>query len=296
MLNLLDQTIQTVLNTGWGAPPAKPLFGFSVPNDDWVTRVKAGTQVRLNMYLCELRENREFRRASWDTIVQPGAQTAVQSAPPAYLDCHYLISAWSPEQDTDASSPVPDEHQVLSEALRVLLRNPDVRPVDLGVAGGGPVFQQAHIYLSVAPPEGPRLLNDFWSTMKQPWRPAVHLVATAPIDLLQSSPPAPLMTTLVQRYGFADAPAASFEELITFGGWVLRNDTGAPIPNASVERLTAASAVIETATTDAQGRFSFDGLRRGPLRLRASGAGLGPLVVNLTIPGALAAEHVLKLS
>jgi hypothetical protein len=296
MLNLLDTMIQTVLDTGWVAPPAKPLFGFSIPNDDWVTRVKAGTNVRLNMYLYEVRENREFRRANWDTIAQLGEQTAVLSAPPAYFDCHYLISAWSPEQDTDGSSPVPTEHQVLAEALRVLMRNPDLRPIDLGVVGGGPVFQQAHIYLSVAPPEGPRILNDFWSTMKLPWRPAIQLVATAPIDLLQDSPPVPLMTTLVQRYGLQQSPVNDFAEVIAFGGWVLRNDTSAPIPNATVERLTVASVVIETTTTDAQGRFSFGDLRRGPLRLRASGAGLGPTIFTLTIPDALAAEHVLKLS
>jgi hypothetical protein len=77
---------------------------------------------------------------------------------------------------------------------------------------------------------------------------------------------------------------------------VLRNDTSAPIPNASVERLTAANLVLETTTTDEQGRFSFVDLRRGALRLRASGAGLGPTIFTLTIPDALAVEHVLKLS
>src|ERR1041384_5077821 len=100
--------------------------------------------------------------------------------PPAYLDCHYLISAWSAtkEGDSPPTSPIPDEHRVLGEALRVLMRNPDVTPATLSIAGGGPVLQQAQIYVTVAAPEKARELNDFWSTMKLPWRLAILLVAT----------------------------------------------------------------------------------------------------------------------
>src|SRR6185369_1073236 len=99
-----------------------------------------------------VRENRDFRRASWDNVPVT-TNTVALSQPPVYLDCHYLISAWSATDDTDATSPVPDEHQVLSEAMRVLLRNADVVPAALAVPGGGQVFQNAHVYLSVALPE-----------------------------------------------------------------------------------------------------------------------------------------------
>src|SRR5690348_5739296 len=146
MLNLLDQVIQQVLDTGWTRtpPPAKPGFYFTVPDDDWRQRVKQGTTERLNIYLYEVRENREFRRAAWDAVALPDRSVVFAQAP-AYFDAHFLISAWSPVEDSEATTPVLDEHALLSEALRVLMSNVDVSPAALGVAGGGPVFQQAHI-------------------------------------------------------------------------------------------------------------------------------------------------------
>jgi hypothetical protein len=219
MLNLVDTLIQTVLNTGWTTtpPPAKPGFFFTVPDQDWRTKVKAGTGMRLNIYLYEIRENRAFHRAEWDQVALPD-RTVVLSQPPVYLDCHYLISAWSSAEDTEMTSPVLDEHQILSEAMRVLLRNPDVVPGAIGL-GGGDVFKNAHVYLTVAPPEPPRVLNDFWSTMQLAWRPAVMLVVTAPLDLLLDSPPWPIVTTLIQRYTLIGS--AGVEQSIDIGGFVV---------------------------------------------------------------------------
>src|SRR5262245_26754177 len=159
MLHLLDKVVEKVLDTGWTPtpPPAKPGFYFAIPDEDWRTRVTTGADERLNIYLYEVRENRDFRRPDWDVLELPD-RTAVLSHPPVYFDCHYLISAWSPVEESEAASPVPDEHRLLAEALRVLLRNPDVNPAALGVAGGGPVFQEAHVYLSIAAPETPRVL------------------------------------------------------------------------------------------------------------------------------------------
>jgi hypothetical protein len=293
MLNLLDRVIEEVLDSGWTPtpPPARPGFYFTVPDEAWRDRVRSGTTRRLNIYLYEVRENREMHRAPWD-VVTLADQTAVLSQPPAYFDCHYLISAWSPTEESEATSPVPEEHELLGEALRVLLRNPDVTPATLGIAGGGPVFQQAHIYLTVSPPETPRVLNDFWSTMRLPWRPAILLTATAPLDLLQDQPPAPLMTTFIQRY-VPVGPAGGVDEWIQIGGWVLEDvPAGTPIAGATVERV----ATGETATTDAQGRFTFAGLRRGVHRLRASAPGFTTIQRDLDIPTAPPADHIFRMS
>ena len=294
MLNLLDQVIEKVLDTGWTAtpPPAKPGFYFTVPDEDWRTKVKAGgTQLRLNIYLYEVRENTNFRRSNWDTVILSD-HTAVLSKPPTYFDCHYLISAWSPAEDSEAISPVRDEHELLAEALRVLMRNPDVIPAVLGIPGGGAVFQEAHIYLTVAPPEAPRVLNDFWSTMKLPWRPAIQLVATAPLDLLLDSPPAPLLTTFVQRYVLIGGAVGNVDERIQIGGWVLRNSDNSPIAGATVRRV----ATGEEALTDAQGRYTFAGLRRGVHRLRAEATGFTASERDLDLPVAPPDDHIFKLS
>jgi hypothetical protein len=291
MLNLVDNLILKLLDTGWttNPPPAKPSFFFTVPDTDWRTKVKTRIGLQLNIYLYEVRENRNFRRASWDNVTLADG-TVVLSEPPVYLDCHYLISAWSPTEDSDLASPVLDEHLLLSETLRVLLRNPDVVPAALVIPGGGVVFQNAHIYLSVAPPEPPRVLNDFWSTMKLPWRPAVMLVVTAPLDLLRDSPPSPVVTTLIQRFTLIGT--TTIEELIDIGGLVLKAVDDSPIPDALVERLDS----VDSATTDAQGRFVFTGIGRGIHKFRASAAGMTPIERNIDIPADPPATHVFKLS
>ncbi len=291
MLNLVDNLILRLLDTGWTTtpPPVKPSFFFTVPDGEWQTRVRARTGLQLNIYLYEIRENRDFRRAAWDNLPLPD-RTMVLSQPPAYIDCHYLISAWSATEDSDMASPVLDEHQVLSEVLRILLRNPDVVPGALGIPGGGVVFQEAHVYLSVAPPEPPRVLNDFWSTMKLPWRPAVMLVVTAPLDLLVDTPLPPLVTTLIQR--FAQIGSATIEELIDIGGLVLRAADQTAIGGALVERVNSA----DTATTDAEGRYVFTGLSRGVHRFRASAAGMTPIERDIDVPADPPATHIFQLS
>lgn len=291
MLKEVDSLILKLLDTGWTTtpPPAKPGFFFTVPDEDWLVKVKAGTGLRLNIYLYELSENRNFRRAAWDNI-ELADHSVVLSQPPVYLDCHYLISAWSAAEDSELASPILEEHQVLSEAMRILLRNPDVVPGALGVAGGGQVFQKAHVYLNVATPEPPRVLNDFWSTMKLPWRPAVLLVVTAPLDVLKDSAPGPMLTTLIQRYALRDT--TTVEELIEIGGLVLKASDDSPIGGAMVVRLDS----HETATTDAQGRFVLTGIRRGVHKFRASATGMTPVERDINIPVDPPVNYIFKLA
>ncbi len=295
MLNLVDNVIKNVLDTDWPAGgPTKPDMYFSIPNEDWKMRV-TGTQVRLNIYLYETRENRDFRRSSWDNVESPGAGTVQPSMPPAYLDCHYLISSWSPMIDSDTGTTISDEHKVLAEALRVLMRNPDVNPATLGITDGGDVFQQAHIYLTVAPPEAPRVLNDFWGTMKLPWRPAIQLIATAPLDLLRDAAAGPALLTIVQRYVRTDATSAP-DELFLIGGWVLHSTDDSPISQATVSRVSGAQ-VLEDVKTDNQGRFVFTGLRGNVHTFYATAPGLtGPPPRTLDIATAAINDHIFRMS
>jgi Pvc16 N-terminal domain/Carboxypeptidase regulatory-like domain len=291
MLNLVDDLIRRVLDQGWPTtpPPAKPGFFFTVPDEDWLTKVRSGVGLRLNIYLYEISENRSFRRASWDNVTLTSGDI-VASQPPTYIDCHYLISAWSQVEDSELASPVLDEHQSLAEALRILLRNPDVVPGALGVIGGGPVFQEAHVYLTVAPPEPPRVLNDFWSTMKLPWRPAIMLVVTAPLDVLRDADPSPPLTTLIRRFTLVGT--ATIEEEIMIGGLVVKAADQSPIAGATVTRL----ANNQVATTDALGRYAFTGLPPGVHIFRAAAPSMSPVDRSINVPSDPPETHVIQLS
>jgi hypothetical protein len=288
MLELVDDLLAKVLDGGWQQGP-KPKFAFEIPDDSWRTKVKGGQDLFLNIYLYEVRENRNFRRASWDTVERADRQF-VRSPPPAYLDCHYLISAWSPTNETELTHPTRDEHRTLSEATRVLLRNPEVIPGALGMVDGGDVFRSAHVTFTVASPEPPRVLNDFWSTMRQPWRPATMLVVTAPLDLLQDSLPDPPVLTFVQRLMFRD-PDRLIDERIDIGGFVLRAQDKTPVVGATVTRLPE----NESVSTDARGRYFFARLQRGVHRFRVSANSLRTMQRDIDIPGDPAEQHIFEL-
>lgn len=288
MLNLLDEVIERVFSTDWSSPPALPTIAFGVPDEDFRTRLEAPT---INVYLAEIRENRDLRRSQYDRVVLPDNIT-VLSQPPTYLDCHYLISAWSPTLESEIASPTVEEHALLGATLRVLVRNPDVVPGALGVAGGSAVFLDGHVYLSVAPPDAPRVVHEFWSTMKLPWRPTITLIATAPVDPNKDDPAGPLVVTFVQRTGAIGAPPNTFEEQIQIGGWVVRQLDDQPIARATVRHLASGEEV----TTDAQGRFSFSGLQPGVHRFRASAPGRLPLEQDIDVPNGDAESHVFRLA
>ncbi len=288
MLDLVDKVVEEILDAGWPVTLAKPAFSFAAPDDTFPAFVvNAGGPV-LNIFMTDVRENRHLRRPEWDkTELGTGASS---SHPPVYLDIVYVVSAWSPASDQQAADPVGVEHRYLGEALRILLRNPDVVPQALGIPSGGTVFNAAHVYLSAAYPEGGQPLNDFWTTMKRGWRLAVQLTVTAPLDLLLDGPAEPLVITFIQR--FLPTGSATAEQRIQIGGRVVRAVGGAPVEGASV-RLTAAGREI---TTDSRGRYSFAGLRPGLHRIRASAAGLTPLERDVSVPDGPPADHIFELS
>jgi hypothetical protein len=125
--------------------------------------------------------------------------------------------------------------------------------------------------------------------MKLPWRPAVMLIVTAPLDLLMDSPPSPVVTTLIHRYAMIGS--ATVEELIDIGGLVLKAADQKPIVGATVARLDGS----DTATTDAQGRYVFTGLRRGEHKFRASATGMTAIERKIDIPAAPPADHIFQL-
>src|SRR5947208_158997 len=88
------------------------------------------------------------------------------------------------------------------------------------------------------------IARSFSPGRRLPWRLAILLVATAPLDLLYDTSPEPLMTTFIQRYALIGGTGV--EERIQIGGWVLRNSDSAPIAHATVQRVrgTGANRVV----------------------------------------------------
>src|SRR5262249_16437437 len=146
------------------------------PDDQWKSIMQGASEDRLNIYLYQVRENVKLRSNERTVAFKEGWIS--QDRAPERLDCHYLITAWSPMVfSPPAAEPTRDEHRLLYSVARVLLRNRPLVPAEvykLGIAipsGRTLASVPAEIRddclpLEAALPDQTRDLGDFWGTMK----------------------------------------------------------------------------------------------------------------------------------
>ena len=85
-----------------------------------------GVRNALNVYLFEIRENRKLRSNSHTRQIENGI--AHDTPAPPRIDCHYLITAWSPATVTPAIEPTLDEHTLLYEVTAALMDQQSLVP------------------------------------------------------------------------------------------------------------------------------------------------------------------------
>lgn len=121
MIDDLDTTIATLLrHQEHGLPPRlidRVQISFATPDDQFPPQ--SVTLPAIDLFLYDVRENRELRNnEGW--IERDGRDRAVRHRPPVRVDCSYLITAW-PSDSTP--NPAEDEHRLLGEVMKVLLRH-----------------------------------------------------------------------------------------------------------------------------------------------------------------------------
>jgi hypothetical protein len=125
----------------------------------------------LNVYLFDLRENRKPHSNERMRFINNGL---VSDEPaPTRLDCHYLISAWSPTAPAPPVEPAFDEHALLYRSAAVLIRNGRFNPSRAHPANSPQLnawpapFRNVDLPVVVAPADGFSKLAEFWSGMGQ---------------------------------------------------------------------------------------------------------------------------------
>lgn len=281
MIGQLDTTLRRLFTMQVAGITSDSQVGFQPPDADWQTYVKnlhvgGAAANALNVYLVELRENRKLRSNERSREISDGA---VRETPaPRRVDCHYLITAWSPADVTPALEPTLDEHGVLYDVMDVLAAHDPLLPsaIFAPLAAPAPLAGQ-ELPVCLLPPEGFGKLAEFWGTMgeRHRWKPCVHCIVTIALELpgWRAGPP---VTTLGATVLQAVAPA-SFDLRFHLGGTVL--GAGAPpqpVAGAWVELLDAAGAMrLKLVRADSVGRFVFADVVAGDYQIRASSAPLG---------------------
>ena len=244
--------------------PAEVEVRYEAPTREWIDRL---TRPTINCYLFDLRENADLRRPGMQTLPGVRPNTAIKRTPPRRIDLHFMISAVTTE--------VEDEDALLWRLLSTLLKHaewpeeivPDVvRELNL------PVMTRLDYEQEVT------RLTDLWSGLQAQPRPALWYVVTAPLDLEQEIV-TPLVLTRVARTLDRDSGRV-LRRSIAITGAVLGVD-GAPLEGVTV---VLEDRVAEPITTQADGRFVFQNLPEGPLRLRVTSADGTQQAVTLQVP------------
>ena len=294
-IDSLDLTLEELFRrrvTQLAPPLSSQQIGFQPPDRNWRSVVKGlVTKLALNVYLVDLREHRGLR--STDKVrVPPAPQNGFvyEQVAPMRVECHYLVTAWSPAQSPDARTRL--EHALISEVLGVLAGMPSLVPrrvFRLGdpVPNGFPgVFADSELPVTVTPAEGFPKLAEFWGTMtgsERPWKPAVYLVVTVPISLDESFTGTEVTTLFSEhRVGFE---ANGNETPIQIGGHV-RDRWGNLVRGAWVQLEPAGGGdVLQRTTSNDGGEFTFVRLDVGTYSLRSGGPdGGGVFVTPVDVP------------
>jgi hypothetical protein len=262
--------------------------GFQPPDQDWRTYVAGLSGIALNVYLVAVTENRKLR--SNERIREYDGGGVHETPAPRRMDCHYLITAWSPVTPSQLVEPVLDEHGTLYQVAAVLTNAEPLVPrrvyAPSPLPGGFPAaIADAELPTVVLTTEGLPQMSDFWSTVDWRWKPAVHLTVTLPV-LYERQLAGPMVTTRITEYRQSDGSATG-EVWIQIGGRVLTGAPAAPVADAWVRLETDPGGLpLQTAETDADGRFTFAGLAAGPYRLRVRARGFAETTRNVQVPSA----------
>jgi hypothetical protein len=293
MIELLDNLMRQLLIEQIAELTDEAQIRFQPPDQDWrtyVTNLTVGGNPAnaLNIYLVDLRENRKLRS---NERVRSFDNGVVNEEPaPARLDCHYLISAWSPALVSPAIEPALDEHALIYQTAAVLMREGALNPSRVFPAGSAPLlawpapFRDTDFPAEILPVEGFNKLAEFWSGMGQGsvWRPAIYLIVTLPIALVLEIS-GPMVTTRITEYRIKEGLGVP-DIWIQIGGHVLTGVPASPVEGAWVQLQDLAGTSMGTVTTKADGRFTFGRLREGSYNLRVRAQGFAEVTRNITVP------------
>ena len=117
MINDLDATLRILISKGLPSVLAEQVqISFDTPDDQFPHQ--SVTLPAIDLFLYDIRENLELRsNEAYIDYHDDGA--AIRVPAPIRIDFSYLITAWPSES---VQVPAEDEHHLLGEVMRVLVR------------------------------------------------------------------------------------------------------------------------------------------------------------------------------
>jgi len=279
MFQDLDTALTNLLHD-----PAAPLdvrnadISFETPDKNF-----APADGTVNLFLCDLKENRELRDP--EPIRDIVAGVVVRRQPPMRTDCTYLVTAWA--NNLAGPARVAGEHSLLGQTLVWLSRFPTVPAAFF--AGGSLANPPFPPPTMVAQAKADNSAGEFWSALGIPPRPAFYLTVTIALELGMQTIEGPPVVT--KEIILNEIPTPLIATWFQIGGTVSDSATTLPVAAAEVT-LVETGEIIKV--TDAAGHFLFS-LEAGNYTLHVVAAGFAPQDKPVVVPGLVLNEYDVAL-
>jgi hypothetical protein len=175
MIKDLDETIAALLRRD--LPPAlvgQVQISFATPDDQFPPQ--SVTLPAIDLFLYDVRENLELR-SNEVYLERRSDGMATLTRAPVRMDFSYLVTAWPSESVPD---PAEDEHHLLGEVMRVLLR---YRTIPEDMLQGVLVGQQPPLPVSSMQPGRLQSLGEFWQALGGKPKAALNYQVTLSVDV-----------------------------------------------------------------------------------------------------------------
>ena len=189
MLQDLDATLVALLDSELSMENVA--ISFAAPDDQFPP--SGVTLPALAFFLYEVRENFELRGGEWE--VERADARFVRRRPAVRVDCSYLITAWASEAAPD---PAADEHRLLGEVMKVLLRH---RRIPDAYLRGELVGQEPPLRARVIADSELRSLGELWQAMGGKPKATLHYAVTLSVEVFEPADVGPRVTGKEVRVG-----------------------------------------------------------------------------------------------
>lgn len=174
MIDDLDKTLAALLRRELAPGLAEQIqISFEAPDDRFPPQ--SVTTPAIDLFLYDVRENLELR--SNDVLLDWQSDGTAHRHMPVRIDTSYLITAWPRE---GLANPAQDEHRLLGEVMRVLLRH---RTLPQELLHGVLADSDLPLPVSTLQPGRLQSLGEFWQAMGGKPKAAINFAVTLSIDV-----------------------------------------------------------------------------------------------------------------
>jgi hypothetical protein len=174
MFQDLDATLAALLDAELAVENVA--VSFAAPDDQFPPSGVSLPAVAFFLY--DVRENQELRPNRWELEREPNGMVT-RKRPPVRVDCSYLMTAWP---SPSAPDPAQDEHRLLGEVLKVLLRYPKIPEAYLR---GELVGQEPPLPARIIAEAQLQSLGEFWQAMGGKPKATLHYAVTLSVDVFE---------------------------------------------------------------------------------------------------------------